>query len=130
MVEIMQFRSFLRVLQVESKNLVGLLIVIFVKKDKAEFIDVDEQRSSETAVGVFGVGVRIWLCNEGLVAQGNKGAVAISLKICESTVCFINSHLSAHQEKVKERIQDYNNIKNKTSFYDSRNNKMTILEHE
>eukprot|EP00736_Rhodelphis_marinus_P007769 Rmarinus@m.6327 len=34
---------------------------------------------------------------------GNKGAVAVALRYHETSLCFINTHLAAHQEKVPER---------------------------
>lgn len=34
---------------------------------------------------------------------GNKGGVAVSMLVGDSRVCFINSHLAAHQDKTKSR---------------------------
>jgi len=43
-------------------------------------------------------------CATGVAGVGtNKGAVAVSLLVCNTSVCFVNAHLAAHQEKVKER---------------------------
>ncbi|KAK8781515.1 hypothetical protein V5799_017143 [Amblyomma americanum] len=39
-----------------------------------------------------------------------KGAVAIAFQFFGSSMLFINSHLAAHEKKVKERIQDYEKI--------------------
>jgi len=33
----------------------------------------------------------------------NKGAVAISLRAWDTSLCFVNCHLAAHQDKVKAR---------------------------
>lgn len=41
---------------------------------------------------------------------GNKGGVGIRLCIYDSSFCFINSHLAAHQEGVSARNYDYSQI--------------------
>lgn len=39
-----------------------------------------------------------------------KGAVAIAFQFFGSSILFLNSHLAAHEKRVKERIQDYEKI--------------------
>lgn len=41
---------------------------------------------------------------------GNKGAVAISLRIGRTKFLFANAHLAAHQNAVKQRNNDYSKI--------------------
>lgn len=41
---------------------------------------------------------------------GNKGGVLVSFKIGNSSFAFVNAHLAAHQNAVKERNQNYHNI--------------------
>ncbi|GBC00839.1 hypothetical protein RclHR1_03990016 [Rhizophagus clarus] len=41
---------------------------------------------------------------------GNKGGIGISLLFGNTSLCFINSHLAAHQDKVKERNHDVKKI--------------------
>ncbi|CAG8506150.1 5975_t:CDS:2 [Dentiscutata heterogama] len=41
---------------------------------------------------------------------GNKGGVGISLLFGNTSLCFINSHLAAHQSKVKQRNSDVKKI--------------------
>ena len=39
--------------------------------------------------------------------MGNKGGAAIRMKILDSTVCFVCSHLAAHRENVAGRNADF-----------------------
>lgn len=41
---------------------------------------------------------------------GNKGAVGISMKIGKTRFVFVNAHLAAHQNAVKQRNKDYAKI--------------------
>lgn len=49
---------------------------------------------------------------------GTKGALYFHCKIQETCICFINSHLSAHREKVKKRNADYHAIISEKVFHD------------
>ena len=40
----------------------------------------------------------------------NKGGVAIGMKLFDSTICFVNSHLAAHQEFMERRNKDWEEI--------------------
>ena len=39
--------------------------------------------------------------------MGNKGGAAIRMKLMDSTVCFVCSHLAAHRENVAGRNADF-----------------------
>lgn len=61
----------------------------------------------------------IWYCSEPEEASlsvrpgshfKTKGAVAISFCLFGTTMLFVTSHLTAHQQKVKERVQDIKRI--------------------
>lgn len=39
-----------------------------------------------------------------------QGGVAISLKLNDSCICFVNSHFAAGQEELEKRNQDYRSV--------------------
>ena len=47
---------------------------------------------------------------------GNKGGVAIRFLLHATSLCFVCSHLAAHQNKVGERNQDFHDICKKIQF--------------
>lgn len=47
---------------------------------------------------------------------GNKGAVSVHLLLHSTSLCFVCSHLAAHQTKILERNQDFLDICRKISF--------------
>lgn len=55
---------------------------------------------------------------------GNKGAVILSIKIFEETLCFVGCHFASGQNKILERNKDYETVYNDTSI-----NKKQINDH-
>ena len=47
---------------------------------------------------------------------GNKGGVVIRLLLHSTSVCFVCSHMAAHQAKVQERNQDFVDICRRVQF--------------
>lgn len=43
---------------------------------------------------------------------GNKGAVALSFRVLDSSLCFISCHLAARAEKIQQRQANYRKIVN------------------
>ena len=78
-----------------SKQLVGMLLCIFVKENM--LANISDIKSSSTGVGLMGM-------------MGNKGGVAIRFTYFDTSICFVNSHLSAHKEYELRRNQDYRDI--------------------
>ena len=86
---------------VSSRTLVGVALCVYVKRNLVQF--VREVQDDKVGVGIMGVG-------------GNKGAVAARLRVYDSTLCFVNAHLAAHQTKVSERNSDYHSICARVAF--------------
>ena len=42
---------------------------------------------------------------------GNKGAVAVSLRLRDTALCFVNAHLAARPERVEERNSNFAGIR-------------------
>lgn len=56
-------------------------------------------------------------CSFIFVFKGNKGAVSMRLSIYGCSVCFVNAHLSAHDNQLKDRVDDYNTILSDQEFH-------------
>ncbi|TMW68020.1 hypothetical protein Poli38472_007692 [Pythium oligandrum] len=87
-----------------SKNLVGILLVVFVRADHVDY--VREVHGATAGVGIMGM-------------MGNKGGAAVRLSFYDSTLCFVCAHLAAHRENVTGRNADYANILSKIDFKDN-----------
>jgi len=71
-----------------TNNLWAIRMVVFVRKVYVPHITQVEQ--AKVATGIGGV-------------AGNKGGVGVSFRLLDSSICLVNSHLAAHQDKIKER---------------------------
>ncbi|XP_041448789.1 phosphatidylinositol 4,5-bisphosphate 5-phosphatase A isoform X1 [Drosophila obscura] len=81
--------------KVDSKQLQGILITMF-----AQHKHIPHMKNIETEATRTGLG-GLW---------GNKGAVSIRLSLYGTGAVFVCSHLAAHDDKLKERIEDYHQI--------------------
>lgn len=99
-----------------SKQLVGMLLCIVVRDVHSPY--VKDIKSNVAGCGLMG-------------KMGNKGGVAIRFKLYDSTLCFVNSHLSAHAENAQRRNQDYKEICRRIVFTDDHGESFyTIFNHE
>uniref|UniRef100_A0A1I7VE34 IPPc domain-containing protein n=1 Tax=Loa loa TaxID=7209 RepID=A0A1I7VE34_LOALO len=57
----------------------------------------------------------------------DKGAVAISMYMNDTAVCFVNGHFAAHIEGNEKRIMDYKHIVERIRFH---RNGITLFEHD
>uniref|UniRef100_A0A5B7APP4 Putative type I inositol 1,4,5-trisphosphate 5-phosphatase 12-like n=1 Tax=Davidia involucrata TaxID=16924 RepID=A0A5B7APP4_DAVIN len=81
--------------RVGSRQLAGLLIAIWVRKDLRTHVgDLD------VAAVACGLGRAI----------GNKGGVGLRLRVHDRIMCFVNCHFAAHLEAVNRRNADFDHI--------------------
>mmetsp|Transcript_29682 Transcript_29682/g.52112 ORF Transcript_29682/g.52112 Transcript_29682/m.52112 type:complete len:752 (-) Transcript_29682:209-2464(-) len=85
----------------KSVHLVGLLMLIYVKRDLVS--QIKRVDAEVCGVGILGYG-------------GNKGAVAVRMDVYDTSICFINSHLAAHKNNVQGRNSDFLNICKRLRF--------------
>ncbi|XP_046544350.1 inositol polyphosphate 5-phosphatase OCRL-like [Haliotis rubra] len=100
--------------KVKSCRLVGILLIVFIQEKhipNLHFLDSDQ-----VATGIMGI-------------MGNKGGVGIRMSVHNTSFCFINSHLAAHQEEFERRNQDYRDIDAKMKFKQF-SPPLTIKEHD
>lgn len=80
---------------VAEKHMVGILIVIYCKKQILSHIT--DIRSSSVGIGIMGI-------------MGNKGGVAIRFRLYDTSLCFICAHLRPQKDAVSGRNLDAKNI--------------------
>ncbi|CAG8778827.1 13964_t:CDS:2, partial [Acaulospora morrowiae] len=88
-------------LKLISKQLVGILLMIFVKKAHMPYIK--EIRNDCVGVGLMGM-------------MGNKGSTGIRFQFYDSFLCFVNCHLAADPNGLERRNQDYMEICRRMTF--------------
>ncbi|GAA96455.1 uncharacterized protein L969DRAFT_94545 [Mixia osmundae IAM 14324] len=77
---------------VRKERLLGIYIAVFVLRAYAHLVEGSD--SDTITLGKFGGRLP------------NKGACAVSLKLAGIRLVFVNAHLAAHTEHVKERLRD------------------------
>ncbi|KAF8494032.1 Endonuclease/exonuclease/phosphatase [Gautieria morchelliformis] len=84
-----------------SKQLVGVLIVVIVRRDIQPI--VKEVSTGTAAVGLMGI-------------MGNKGAAAVRLRLNSTTATFVCAHLAAFDDYVDRRNSDFQEVARKLEF--------------
>ncbi len=74
-----------------NQNLVGLLMVVFVREDICQFVNNISCELVKTGLGGY---------------HGNKGSIVVRILLYDSSFCFINAHLAAGHSKIAERNSD------------------------
>ncbi|GIL84443.1 hypothetical protein Vretifemale_13061, partial [Volvox reticuliferus] len=80
---------------VASTHMGQIRLLLFARNDV--YAAISDVRTSKQATGVAGVAT-------------NKGGVGISLRVWETTIAFVNSHLAAHQDRTRARNNNYRDI--------------------
>lgn len=90
---------------VGSMRLVGIFVIVFQAVHS-------KVRVSDVSVKYVATGISV-LVNK----LGNKGGTAISMKMNDTWVCFVNAHFAAGNNELERRNQDFRDIYNDVIFY-------------
>ena len=80
---------------------VGMLLLVYVRTELADH--VTNVSVNTVATGILGM-------------LGNKGGVGVTLRLHATELCFVCSHLAAHQHEFERRNQDFHDICDKMTF--------------
>uniref|UniRef100_A0A8R1ICR2 Inositol polyphosphate-related phosphatase domain-containing protein n=1 Tax=Caenorhabditis japonica TaxID=281687 RepID=A0A8R1ICR2_CAEJA len=86
-------------------RLVGIFVIVFQSVHS-------RVRVSDINVKYVATGISV-LVNK----LGNKGGTAISMKMNDTWVCFVNAHFAAGNNELDRRNQDFRDIYNDVVFY-------------
>ncbi|CAI5438281.1 unnamed protein product [Caenorhabditis angaria] len=101
---------------ITSMRLVGIFVIV-LRSLKATKFQVSQVYTDYVATGIS------VLMNK----LGNKGGTAISMKINDTFVCFVNSHFAAGTSELERRNQDFRDIYNQITF---KGPKVSIYDHD
>eukprot|EP00172_Hildenbrandia_rubra_P003673 Plantae.Rhodophyta-Hildenbrandia_rubra.ctg6140.p1 GENE.Plantae.Rhodophyta-Hildenbrandia_rubra.ctg6140~~Plantae.Rhodophyta-Hildenbrandia_rubra.ctg6140.p1 ORF type:complete len:769 (-),score=131.09 Plantae.Rhodophyta-Hildenbrandia_rubra.ctg6140:3974-6280(-) len=86
---------------VANKQMVGILLLVFLKREHADYLD----------------GVYYSYAGTGFMkAGGNKGGVAAYLMLYDKTISCVSCHLAAHDSNADRRNQDFHDVVRKAVF--------------
>ncbi|KAL1409612.1 hypothetical protein Q8F55_003607 [Vanrija albida] len=86
---------------VSSIQYVGVLLIVIARSELRP--EVRMVQESARGIGLMGFG-------------GNKAGVAVRLKVHDTTLCFVNSHLAAWKEYLERRRSDYIQLRTLLTF--------------
>ena len=81
----------------KSVRLVGMLLLVFIKEQLRKYV----------------TNIRVGSVGTGPLGAGNKGGVGVRMTFHETDICFVNSHLPAHQTEIEKRNEDFHGICNR-----------------
>ena len=79
----------------ECAKLVGIMLVVFVKRDLFSYIEYVSKAAIPSGLGGF---------------MGNKGGVCVRFRLRHTFMCFVNCHLAAGEGGAARRNQDFHKI--------------------
>ncbi|KJE90099.1 inositol 5-phosphatase 4, variant 24 [Capsaspora owczarzaki ATCC 30864] len=101
--------------KVKSKQLVGMLLCVYVKT--VHIPHIRNVQAVVTGTGIMGM-------------MGNKGGVAIRFRLFDTDLCFVNSHLASDSGRCDRRNQDYQEVVKRTLFTMPNGPPFTIFDHD
>jgi len=105
-----------RYTKILGKHLVGIMLVVYVRNSIVMDGAVSEETHEKIGVGRMGL--------------GNKGAICIRMNLWETTICFVNTHLTAGKSKTANRNNDFTTIMEKVEFRLSNGKTVNIRDHD
>lgn len=100
--------------KVKSVRLVGILLMVYIQEKLSKYVNFID--ADTVATGIMGI-------------MGNKGGVSVRFTLHSTSMCFINSHLAAHQDEFERRNQDYRDISSKIKFKEF-SPPLTMVDHD
>ncbi|XP_061195086.1 inositol polyphosphate 5-phosphatase OCRL-like [Saccostrea echinata] len=89
--------------KVKLIRMVGIMLLVYVKDSLAPDVPPHLIDADSVPTGIMGI-------------MGNKGGVGVRMTLHNTSLCFVNTHLAAHQEEYERRNQDYRDVEGKMRF--------------
>lgn len=99
------FKPPTKYLLVDKLKMFGLFMIVYVKQSLIEKNTIHDLFKSSVATGLMDM-------------LGNKGSVALSMKLHETRICFVCSHFASDTEKLEKRNSDFRASKFRLKFQD------------